>query len=107
MDFPRFADGDDPLSWIYKADHYFDFFNIEDSKKMKMASFHLEGEPLQWFQWTNCIVKYLKWDDFTKALCQEFGSFEFEDSAESLVKLRQTSLLRDYILEFRRLANRT
>lgn len=46
MDFPRFADGDDPLSWIYKANHYFDFFNIEDFMKVKMASFHFERKPL-------------------------------------------------------------
>lgn len=30
-----------------------------------------------------------------------------EDSAESLVKWRQTGTLRDYVLEFRRLTNRT
>ncbi|TQE00537.1 hypothetical protein C1H46_013781 [Malus baccata] len=50
MEFPRFADSDDHLSWIYKVDHYFEFFNIEDCKKVKMASFHFEREPLQWFQ---------------------------------------------------------
>lgn len=49
MDFPRFDDGDEPLAWIFKAEHYFDFFSIEDFKKVKMASFHFDGEPLQWF----------------------------------------------------------
>ncbi|CAN6725982.1 unnamed protein product [Malus baccata var. baccata] len=107
MDFPRFGDGDEPLGWIYKAEHYFDFFNIEEFKKVKMASFHLEGEPLQWFQWANCTANYPKWEDFTRALCQEFGPSEFNDAAESLVKLRQTGSLRDYVFDFRRLANRT
>lgn len=72
-----------------------------------MASFHLDGEPLKWFQWANCITTYPRWKDFTQALCQEFGPFEFDDSTKSLVKLLQTGSLRDYILEFRRLANRT
>ncbi|KAM1987227.1 hypothetical protein ACFX15_034524 [Malus domestica] len=83
-DFPRFRDGDEPLGWIYKAKHYFDFFNIAEFKKVKIASFHLEGEPLQWFQWANCISNYPKWEDFTK----EFGPSELEDSVESLVQLR-------------------
>lgn len=31
MEFPRFHEGDDLLSWIYKAEHYFDFFSINDA----------------------------------------------------------------------------
>lgn len=50
---------------------------------------------------------YPSWEEFTNILCQEFGPSEMEDSAESLVKLRQTGTLRDYVLEFRRLTNRT
>ncbi|XP_070665927.1 uncharacterized protein [Malus domestica] len=38
---------------------------------------------------------------------KEFGPPEFEDCTESLFKLRQTGPLRDYIVEFRRLATRT
>ena len=35
-------EGGDPLGWLYKAEHYFDFFGIDDLKKVKMASFHME-----------------------------------------------------------------
>lgn len=107
MDFPRFMEGDDPLGWVYKAEHYFEFFNIEDSKKVKMVSFHMEGEALQWFQWEKCLTNYSTWEDFIKILCQKFGPSEFEDSTENLVKLQQTGTLRDYILDFCRLCNRT
>lgn len=47
------------------------------------------------------------WKILPEFFCRKFGSSEFEDSAESLFKLRQTGNLRDYIAEFRRLANRT
>ncbi|XP_050106884.1 uncharacterized protein LOC126586206 isoform X2 [Malus sylvestris] len=107
MDFPRFHEGDDMLGWIYKAEHYFNFFNIDDAKKVKLASFHMEGESIQWFQWARCLTNYPSWEEFANILCQEFGPSEMEDSAESLVKLRQTGTLRDYVLEFRRLINRT
>ncbi|KAM2104973.1 hypothetical protein ACFX1R_015519 [Malus domestica] len=107
LDFPRFQEGDDPLGWIYKAEHYFDYFDILADKKVRMASFHMEGEALQWFQWVNCVKNYPKWEDFTKIFCREFGSSDLLDCTENLVKLRQSGLLRDYIMEFRRLANRT
>lgn len=53
------------------------------------------------------MTNFPNWKDFTAALCQEFGPSELEDSAENLVKLRQSGTLRDYVMEFRRLANRT
>ena len=107
MEFPRFPEEDDPLGWIYKAEHYFDFFGTDDAQKVRLASFHMEGEELQWFQWARCLTTHPSWEEFIKILCQEFGPSEMEDSAESLVKLRQDGTLRDYVLEFRRLANRT
>ncbi|KAM1590887.1 hypothetical protein ACFX15_034259 [Malus domestica] len=72
-----------------------------------MASFDMENEAFQWFQWVNCVKNYPKWEDFTKIFCRKFGSPDLVDCTENLVKLCQTGLLRDYIMEFRRLANRT
>ena len=106
LEFPRFNDGDDPMEWVYKAEQYFDYFSVPGERKVKMVSFHLDREALQWFQWEDCSSSYPNWEDFTKAFCREFGSHGFEDFAESLFKLRQTGLLKDYVAEFRRLATR-
>lgn len=70
-----------------------------------MASLHIEGEALQWFQWINCLKNYPKWEDFSRLFCREFEPSDFNDCAEKLVKLRQTGLLRNYVSES--LANRT
>lgn len=106
LDFPRFSEGDDPLVWIYKAEHYFDFFNIEESKKVKIASFHMEEEALQWFQCAHCLINYTNLEDFMTVMYQEFGPSELKDLAKNLVKLKQLGTLKDYVLNLRRLANR-
>uniref|UniRef100_A0A6N2KFS7 Retrotransposon gag domain-containing protein n=1 Tax=Salix viminalis TaxID=40686 RepID=A0A6N2KFS7_SALVM len=106
MDFPRFNDGDDPIGWVYKAEQYFDYFSVPPEKKVKMISFHLDREALQWYQWEECASSCSSWEDFVKVFCREFGSHGFEDFAEALFKLRQTGSLKDYITEFRRLATR-
>ena len=49
LDFPRFS-GKEPTSWIYKANQYFIYYKISKSEKLMMASFHMEGEALVWFQ---------------------------------------------------------
>nr|XP_028964667.1 uncharacterized protein LOC108169704 [Malus domestica] len=107
LEFPRFSDGDDPLAWVYRAEHYFDYFSVDDAQKVRMASFHMDNEALQWFQWRNCIKNHLTWADFVHVFCKEFGPSEFEDFTEALVQLKQLGSLKEYVSEFRRLANRT
>ena len=106
-DFPRFSPGEDPLAWIYKAEQYFAYYHTADHLKVLTVSFHLDGEALHWFRWLDCLQSTPRWDDFAPAFCREFGPSDFEDYTESLFKLRQTGTLKDYIVEFRRLATRT
>ncbi|KAM1377858.1 hypothetical protein FF1_039310 [Malus domestica] len=107
IDFPRFTPGEDPLAWIYKSEQFFTYYSIPELQNVLTVSFHLEGETLQWFRWHDCLRTTPRWGDFTHAFCKEFGPSEFEDSAEALFKLKQSGTLKDYITEFRRLANRT
>lgn len=106
VDFPRFSDGDDPLTWIYKGEQYFACYHTLAPHKVLTALFYLEDEAMQWFKWHNCILTTPTWEEFTSELSKEFGPSEFEDCTEALFKLRQTSTLKDYVSEFRRLANR-
>lgn len=75
---------------------------MAEDRKVQLASFHLDREALQWFQWRNCLTNFPRWPDFVKIFCREFGPSEFEDFLEALVQLKQTGLVRDYITEFRR-----
>ncbi|KAM1099121.1 hypothetical protein TB2_038155 [Malus domestica] len=107
IDFPQFTPGEDPLAWIYKSEHFFTYYSIPELPKVLTVSFHLEGEALQWFRWQDCLQTTPRWGDFTHPFCKEFGPSEFKDSADALFKLKQSGTLKDYITEFRRLANRT
>ena len=48
LDFPRFK-GDDPASWVYKANQYFSFYQTPLNERLLMASFHMDGDALVWF----------------------------------------------------------
>ena len=49
LEFPRFF-GEDPTSWVYKANQYFRYYNTPIGEKLMLASFHMEGEALIWFE---------------------------------------------------------
>lgn len=49
LDFSRFS-GEEPASLVYKANQYFRYYNTSIGEKLMLASFHMEGEALFWFQ---------------------------------------------------------
>ena len=56
-----------------------------------MASFHMDGDALVWFQDSNENGVLATWEGFVDALLTRFGSTTYEDPMESLTRLRQTS----------------
>ncbi|KAK4589838.1 hypothetical protein RGQ29_020433 [Quercus rubra] len=49
LELSRFS-GEDPASWVYKANQYFKYYNTPIREKLMLASFHMEVEALIWFQ---------------------------------------------------------
>lgn len=70
-----------------------------------MASFHMEGEALVWFQDADEAGQFPTWDSFLQALQTRFGP-AYDDPMESLMKLRQSSTVGDYTAQFEALSNR-
>ena len=81
-----------------------------ETQKASLASFHLEGEVNQWWQWLHKVYheerKEVAWDIFVKKLWSRFGPIDCEDFDKFLSKIRQTGSLREYQREFERLGNR-
>jgi hypothetical protein len=49
VEFPTF-DGNDPSRWIYKANKFFHVHKTSYNQKLLLASIHMEGKALVWFQ---------------------------------------------------------
>ena len=104
LDFPRFS-GEEPTSWIYKANQYFKYYKISESEKLMMASFHMEGEALVWFQEGEEAGVFGNWEALIQAMLTRFGSTAYDEPMEALTRLRQTSTVALYKGEFEALAN--
>lgn len=104
--FPRF-DGVDPSRWVYRVEQLFLHQQTPNTQKLLLASFHLEGQALQWYRWVERAGAISYWEDFTQALLVRFGPNQFEDPTALLTKLRQASTVEHYQTQFEELANRT
>ena len=105
QDFPRFC-GEEPTFWIYKANQYFKYYRIPDFEKLMMASFHMDGEVLIWFQEGEDVDVFGNWEALVQAMLIRFGSKAYDDPMEALTRLRQTLTMALYKGEFKVLANR-
>ncbi|RVW93094.1 Retrovirus-related Pol polyprotein from transposon 17.6 [Vitis vinifera] len=109
LEFPKYS-GNDPTEWFNKVDQFFEYQGIPAAQKVSLASFHLEGEANQWWQWLRRSYseegKEVAWADFEEELWARFGPTECEDFDEALSRVKQMSSLRDYQREFEKLGNR-
>jgi len=71
LEFPLFS-GDDPTEWFNHVNQFFEFQNTPDNQKVSLASYHLEGEANQWWQWIRRTFqeegRVLSWIDFEEEL---------------------------------------
>ncbi|KAF8411843.1 hypothetical protein HHK36_004402 [Tetracentron sinense] len=106
LDFPKF-NGTDPIGWLYRAHQFFNFHQTPLQQRLPIASFHMEGKALAWYQWMEGSGALTSWDAFAQALEIQYGPTMYDDPVESLTKLRQVTSVEDYQTQFEFLANRT
>ena len=109
LEFPKYY-GADPTEWFNRVAQFFEFQDTTDNQKVSLASFHLEREANQWWQWLHRAYqeedRVVTWELFEEELWARFGPIECEDFDEALSKVRQIGSLREYQKEFERLSNR-
>lgn len=81
LDFPKF-NGEDPSGWVYRADQFFNYHQTNPHHRVLLASFHMEGKALVWFQDIEAAGGISSWEGFVRALQTRFGSSPYEDPME-------------------------
>ena len=99
LEFPRFQ-GEDPTYWIYKTNQFFSYHSTPEHQKIIMASYHLDGEALIWFQDAKQVGGFASWEVFIRALQTHFGTLAYDDPMEALTRLKQTTTAVSYKSNF-------
>ena len=55
LEFPRYDGFEDPTIWLCKAEQYFEFQGTVKEEKVKLASYHMEGDARFGFKEKNCL----------------------------------------------------
>ncbi|KAA8523272.1 hypothetical protein F0562_009695 [Nyssa sinensis] len=106
LEFPRYQGGDDPTSWICRVEQFFEFQQIEPEERVSLAAYHLEGDAQLWYQLLKEEGEVITWALLKEGLHARFGPTEFEDFFGDLTKLWQSSTMREYQTQFKKLLAR-
>jgi hypothetical protein len=73
---------------------------------LMLASIHLEGKALVWYQDMDMAGALPNWEVFTHALLDKFIPTCYDDPMESLARLKQVSSVEEYKESFEAISNR-
>ncbi|CAM8975241.1 unnamed protein product [Rhodiola kirilowii] len=105
IEIPVFI-GEGVEGWLFQLNRFFAHYAIAPDQKLFIASFHMAGDALKWFQWLHATQQRHDWESFSAAIITRFGPHAYY-SAEALInKLFQTSSVDVYIDEFETLSMR-
>nr|DAD27430.1 TPA_asm: hypothetical protein HUJ06_028898 [Nelumbo nucifera] len=107
LDFPRFDGNEDPASWIYRVEQFFEIQKIKENEKLPLAAYHLEGDVQLWYHLLKQEKGVLSWEILMEELRARYGPSQYDDPFGELTKLRQTGTVREYQSQFERLLSRT
>lgn len=86
LEVPKF-DGTDPFNWIFKIQHYFQFYGIQGDQRLSYVSFALEGKASDWYHWMDGNNLIETWEEFLEQLKLNFGPSIYDDFKGELAKL--------------------
>lgn len=99
LDFPYF-DGENPKLWLSRCADYFEFYNIEQSLWVRLASMHFADPTSRWFQLVDRKVKQSSWLEFSAMVLDRFGRDQHELLVRQLFHIKQTGFVSEYIDRF-------
>lgn len=93
------------MDWIFQAEHYFHFYNIDYPQRMDLVGFFMVGEALSWSKWMYGNHQLSTWDAFAHSLELRFGPSSYENHQATLFKLCQVGSVVEYQAAFKKLSN--
>ncbi|RRT63920.1 hypothetical protein B296_00015588 [Ensete ventricosum] len=69
-----------------RAERYFRFYRTADATRVEVATIHLEGDVIQWFNWFEHTHVGLSWQRFKEGL-NRFRPTDFDNINGQLAKI--------------------
>ena len=76
VEMPVFA-GEDPDSWLFRDERYFQINKLSDSEKMLVSTISFGGHALNWYRSQEEREKFISWSNLKERLLVRFRSSKY------------------------------
>ncbi|KAL8151694.1 hypothetical protein V2J09_021502 [Rumex salicifolius] len=98
VELPAF-DGDDPLTWIARAEQYFSIQATSPAGKVTIAMVSMDGAALNWVRWIGQQRLDFSWEELKAELVKRFMGTQATNRFEHLSLIKQKGSVDDFIDE--------
>ena len=95
VEMPIF-NGDDPDSWLFRAERYFQIHKLTDFEKMTVATISFEGPVLNWYRSQEERDKFIDWTNLKERVLVRFRSTREGSLYGRFLRIQQTTTVEEY-----------
>jgi hypothetical protein len=99
LEFHKF-EGSNPKLWVKRCETYFDVYQIDPGKWVKLATMRLTGSAALWCQTMQTTISSLSWDFFVTAMCNRFDRDEHNHLLRHFFHVNQTTFVSEFVEHF-------
>lgn len=92
--------GENPDSWVYRAEHYFEIHELDDLEKIKVAIIAFAPDGVDWFRWTHNRRPILTWEALKERLFSLFRPAQEGMLLSQLLRIQQEGTYEEYLKKF-------
>ncbi|XP_038891356.1 uncharacterized protein LOC120080793 isoform X1 [Benincasa hispida] len=99
LEIPIFA-GENPESWVYRAEHYLEIHELSDQEKVKVAVISFGPDEVDWFRWSHNWRPISTWEELKRRMFEYYRPTGEGSLGARLLRIKQDSSYSDYVKKF-------
>ncbi|TYK16028.1 uncharacterized protein E5676_scaffold32G00230 [Cucumis melo var. makuwa] len=99
LEMPMFL-GENPESWVYRAEHFFEINNLPEAEKVKVAVVSFGQDEVDWYRWSHNRKKVESWEDLKTRMFEFFRDTRQKSLGARLIRIQQEGSYNDYVKKF-------
>ncbi|KAA0051268.1 retrotransposon protein [Cucumis melo var. makuwa] len=85
--------GENPESWVYRAEHFFEINNLPEAEKVKVAVVSFGQDEVDWYRWSNNRKKVESWEDLKGKMFEYFRDSGQKSLGARLIRIQHPQTL--------------
>ncbi|TYK16772.1 Transposon Ty3-G Gag-Pol polyprotein [Cucumis melo var. makuwa] len=102
VEMPVFT-GEDPESWLFRAERYFQIHKLTESEKMLVSTICFDGPALNWYRSQEEREKFVSWTNLKERLMVRFQSTREGTVCGRFLRILQETTVEEYRNRFDKL----